>query len=395
VSGKQRRALNGNNLLMTITISIVIIGAIFGLVAVGYEMTAFAAKPDGSNGSKDVIASSNGFPSGLHFNLIIHGKSSFDDCGGAGGNSVFTPEYSEDYEDDQTLQYYINKKAQSTTLTVRDRCTEGFDQDPAQVQLPTKFEDGTKITDGFWVFARVHGTPDNGKSGGDSNIVLTPDPKIEACNLNDEADGTESDCVDSKGNQALVVELGFVTKEGAVYKCAEDNDEIIDCDEKLYRYTTDGDTPAKGQGKGAKKAVDITPLFLWSGIACEDLDKDGELTFDDFDTDGDGEIEEGEGLTNSGDFITQDHIDDALLVSDTDDPGVIDSDADFNALLTVIAEAEDYDGCVSETDLWVFNLFDADLVIQNQTLTNDGVKNLQIRFYPQQTTTFTPTYDIG
>jgi len=67
----------------------------------------------------------------------------------------------------------------------------------------------------------------------------------------------------------------------------------------------------------------------------------------------------------------------------------------FNALLTVIAEAGDYDGCVSETDLWVFNLFDADLVIQNQTLTNDGVKNLQIRFYPQQTTTFTPAYDIG
>ena len=45
VSTKQRRKLSGNELLMTITISVVIIGAIFGLVAVGYEMTAFAAKP--------------------------------------------------------------------------------------------------------------------------------------------------------------------------------------------------------------------------------------------------------------------------------------------------------------------------------------------------------------
>ncbi len=375
---------------MTITISIVIIGAIFGLVAVGYEMTAFAAKPDGSNGSKDVIASSNGFPSGQHFNLIIHGKSSFDDCGGSGGHSVFTPEYSpsEEYPGDQTLQYYINKKAHSTTLTVRDRCTDGFDGDPAQVQLPTEFEDGTKITDGFWVFARVHGTPDNGKNGGDSNIVLTPDPKIEACNLNDEADGTESDCVDSNGNQADVVELGFVTKNG-VYKCDETDPDIIDCDEKLYRY--DAGTP----GKGAKKAIDMTPLFLWSGIACEDLDGDGELTFDDFDTDSSGTIDAGEGLTNSGDSITAAHIATALAVSDTGVGGVIDTDADFNALLTVIAEAGDYDGCVSETDLWVFNLFDADLVIQNQTLTNDGVKNLQIRFYPQQTTTFTPAYDVG
>lgn len=378
--------INGKKLLLTIVSSTVLLGGIFA-IGFGDEMTAFAAKPQKNGAGKDVIASSNGFPSGLHFNLIIHGKSTFDDCGGSGGNSVFTPEYSEDYDGDQTLQYYINKKANSSTLNVRDRCTEGFDQDPAQVQLPTKFEDGTGITEGFWVFARVHGTPDNGKTG-DSNIVLTPDPRIEACNLNDEADGTESDCVDSNGNQADVVELGFVTKNG-VYKCDETDPDIIDCDEKLYRY--DAGTP----GKGAKKAIDITPLFLWSGIACEDLDGDGELTFDDFDTDGDGTIEAGEGLTNSGDSITPAHIATALAVSDTGVGGVIDTDADFNALLTVIAEAGDYDGCVSETDLWVFNLFDADLVIQNQTLTNDGVKNLQIRFYPQQTTTFTPAYDIG
>ena len=119
------------------------------------------------------------------------------------------------------------------------------------------------------------------------------------------------------------------------------------------------------------------------------------MTIADFDTDGLGTIDVGEGMTNSGDSITLAHILAALAVSDTGIADVIDTDADFNALLTVLAEAVDYDGCVSETDLWVFNLFDADLVIQNQTLTNDGVKNLQIRFYPQQTTEFIPAYELN
>jgi len=344
-----------NAVIFSITISLVFAG----VWSMQDSFLANAAKPQNNGAGKDVIAGSNGFPSGLHFNLIIHGKSSFDSCGGDGGNSVFTPEYSPD--EDQKMQLYINKKANSFTLNVRDRCTEAFDGDPAQVQLPTKFEDGTKITEGFWVFARVHGTPDNGKDGGDSNIVLTPDPKVEACNLKDvEEDpnsATADDCVEN-GKQLDVVELGFVTKEGAVYKCAENDPDIVDCDEQLFRY----DPLTKG--KGAKKA-------------------------------GLGTIDVGEGMTNSGDSITLAHILAALAVSDTGIADVIDTDADFNALLTVLAEAVDYDGCVSETDLWVFNLFDADLVIQNQTLTNDGVKNLQIRFYPQQTTEFIPAYELN
>ena len=376
-----------NAVILSITISLVFAG----VWSMQDSFLANAAKPQSNGAGKDVIANSNGFPSGKHFNLIIHGKSSYDSCGGDGGNSVFTPEYSEDYPGDQTLQLYTNKKANQFTLNVRDRCTEGFDQDPAQVQLPTKFEDGTNITDGFWVFARVHGAPDNGKFG-DSNIVLTPDPKIEACNLTDEADGTESDCVDSNGNQADVIQLGFVTKDGAVYKCAEDDPNIVDCDEKLYRYDTGT------SGKGAKKAKDITPLFLWSGVACEDTDGDGELTIADFDDNvmgevGFGTIEAGEGADMDGTVITQVQIDAAeATAADTNTNMIIDTPGEFDALLQILGDDPDYDACVSETDLWVFNLFDADLVIQNQTLTNDGVKNLQIRFYPKQTTEFTPAY---
>ncbi|MGB3129265.1 MAG: hypothetical protein WBC11_06065, partial [Dehalococcoidia bacterium] len=38
--------------------------------------------------------------------------------------------------------------------------------------------------------------------------------------------------------------------------------------------------------------------------------------------------------------------------------------------------------------VWVFTI--ADLVYQNQVVTNEGIKNLQIRFYPVDSTEFTP-----
>ena len=39
-------------------------------------------------------------------------------------------------------------------------------------------------------------------------------------------------------------------------------------------------------------------------------------------------------------------------------------------------------------EAWVFTI--ADLVYLNQVVTNEGIKNLQIRFYPKDTTVFTP-----
>ena len=95
-----------NAVILSITISLVFAG----VWSMQDSFFANAAKPQNNGAGKDVIASSNGYPSGKHFNLIIHGKSSYDSCGGDGGNSVFTPEYSEDYPGEQTLQYYINKR---------------------------------------------------------------------------------------------------------------------------------------------------------------------------------------------------------------------------------------------------------------------------------------------
>ena len=41
-----------------------------------------------------------------------------------------------------------------------------------------------------------------------------------------------------------------------------------------------------------------------------------------------------------------------------------------------------------ETPVWVFTI--ADLVYSNQVVNNQGIKNLQIRFYPQETIELEP-----
>ena len=359
---------------------------------------------------QDVIEKSNGFPSGPHFNLIIHGKkSTFNmdgtDCAGSGGKSVFTPLNSTAGEQstNQTLQMFVNKKSSLSTLVVKDKCTEAFDDNPAKVQLPTKIETDegfVKIEGGFWVFARVLGTPNHGGPNGEiSSIALWPDPRIEACNLNGTSGEEDaSDCFDSNGNKQDFVELGFVTKNG-IYKCADEMDPNldIDCnDQGLVRYDT------TTSGKGAKKAVDITPLFLWSGVGCLDTDGSKTINFNDFnDTDGSGNVTAGDFLNHEdGDtksLVTVDHIQDAYAATGNPEPAFLSiafPSAEFDQLIIILGKDPDFEGCAFEQNTWVFDVFGADLVIQNQTLTNDGVKNLQIRFYPQQTTNFTPAYNL-
>ena len=401
VSTKQRRKLSGNELLMTITISVVIIGAIFGLVAVGYEMTAFAAKPQKNGADKDVIANSNGMPSGKHYNLHISGKGvNFDPdaetCGTPGGNTIFTPLYSSptnsDLDENQTISMYVNKKSNLDHLVVRDHCTQEFDGSAAQVQLPDKLNATTKITEGMWVFARALGAPDKGKDHTDSNIVLIPNPDVEACSLNGTSGEEDaSDCF-VNGKKQDFVKLGFITKNG-IYKGDPDKNGT-----KLYRYTDDGETSSK-PGKGAKKAIDITGLFTWSGIACTDgLVQDGQLTISDFDiTKGVNSTElDALDTLNGTSTVTVAHItavhNNVADVDEGPNPLIIDSDAEFEELLSVLALDEGFAACIFEDEIWVFNLFgdQVDLVIQNHTLVNDGVSNLQIRFYPNQTTTFTP-----
>jgi hypothetical protein len=149
----------------TIALSIVLVT----VLALGAS-TALAAKPDGSDpGKQDVIAKSNGFPSGAHFNLNIHGKNDSFVCDPtAGGNSVFVDEYGP-----ANIQYVTNRKSSLTELTVLDPCA--VDGGTAKVQLPYEQQ-------GFYVFARVKGKPNNGKNGEESSIILYPNSVVGACN---------------------------------------------------------------------------------------------------------------------------------------------------------------------------------------------------------------------
>src|SRR5688572_8065594 len=94
-------------------------------IVFGLGASAIAAKP------LAVVAWSNGFPSGDHYNLNVHGKKAGYSCTGTdGGASVFVPEYG-----DSEIQLVQNKRSSIVGLTTRDACT-GFDGDAAIVQLP-------------------------------------------------------------------------------------------------------------------------------------------------------------------------------------------------------------------------------------------------------------------
>jgi len=303
--------------LLTIAISL-----IAGAATIGYGdvFDAFAAKP------QKVIEYSNGYPSGAHFNLNIHGKDSSYNCDSSpGGNSVFILETG-----DSTIQYFSNKKSAEANLIAKDPCAEAFDGDPVLVQIP-------KEDQGYYVFARVPGNHQD--TGGTSSLIMVPDPNIQACNDTEEGNpdfGDLTSCPDDPLNEDLLA-LGLITSNG-----------VFDLVEKEF-IQIDNSGNAKGKGQGKSKAVDITGLFLWTGDVCDDS----------YDTNGDG-------------FITL-----ADVLVDLNGDGFID-EADLALYL-----AENCTHFVSE---WVFSV--ADLVVVDHDITNEGVKLLKMRFYPVSTTEF-------
>jgi hypothetical protein len=284
------------------------------------DIMASAAKP------QKVIEYSNGYPSGAHENLNIHGKDASYNCDSSpGGKSVFILE-----NGDSTIQYVSNKKSSVTDLVANDPCASAFDGDPVEVQIPSEDQ-------GYYVFARVPGNHQN--TGGQSSLIMVPNPNIEACNDTIEGNpdfGDLTSCPDDPLNEDLLA-LGLITSNG-VYDLV--NQEFVQVDNS-------GNDKGKGQGKS--KAVDITGLFLWTGDVCDNS----------FDTNGDGSIT----------------IDDVLV--DLNGDGVID-DADLAIYLET--------NCTHFDSEWVFSV--ADLVVVDHEITNDGVKLLKLRFYPVETTEF-------
>ena len=199
-----------------------------------------------------VISWSNGFPSGEHFNLNIHGKKADFACDGTGGGSVFVPEYGA-----AEIDMVQNKRSSITGLTVHDACA-GFDGDAALVQLPAGE---------YQVYARILAKPS--RDSEPRQVVFYP-KLVEACNDSGTANFTEAlSCEES-----FLLRAGVVTKEGA--------------------FDTDGQ--AMTRDKGRSKAIDITSMFQWSGWACDqsiDTDGDGEIGLGDVpaDQDGDGDID--------------------------------------------------------------------------------------------------------
>ena len=281
-------------------------------LAAALVLTA-AVSPLGAAKPQDVIQASNGFPSGAHFNLNIHGKDPATfapDLTLSGGGSVFVNIFG-----DSTLTIASDKRGSVAELTALDPYAEAFDGDAAVVQLPYEAE-------GYYVFARILGKP--GKDGETNSILLTPNSVPRVANYSE-----------TEGELLL---LGFVTTAG-VYELDSAG---------FFRF----DPASKGKGKSA--GVDVTGLFLWTGWVC-----DASL-----DVNGDG------------------FIDAADVTVDMNLDGVIDA-ADFEAWLAAQAElglATFYD------NEWIFNI--ADVVEQDQTVSNSGAKLLQLRFYPVATTEF-------
>jgi len=287
-----------------------------------YNFPVLAAKP------LPVIEASNGYPSGPHFNLNIHGKSGDYNCDSTeGGKSVFVSEYGT-----STVSYVTNKKADVTELTAIDKCAEEFDGDPALVQIPYE-------ADGYFVFAAVKGKPNNGNNALESSVILSPNLVRQACNDTDPANPDFPSYTECPDNNLLV--LGLIVGNN-VYEATE------------VGFVRFADQDAKG--KGRSKGVDITDLFKYTGwVYSESLDINRDGVIDELDVPSEYDVD---GIPGIGE----------------DEFAAWQADQELSGL------ANYYEG------EWILNI--ADLVVTDQTIDNDGVKLLKIRFYPVSTTEY-------
>jgi hypothetical protein len=296
------------------------------LILLSLTNPAMAAKP------LPVIAISNGYPSGPHDNLNIHGKSDYACDAAEGGNSVFISEYG-----DSTITYVTNRKSSVTDLIALDKCAEAFDGDPAKVQLPYESE-------GFYVFADVKAKPNNGNNAEESSVILSPNLVRQACNDTDPANPsfpTYTECPEDG-----LLALGLIVGTN-VYEAT---------DVGFVRFESQD-----AKGKGKSKATDITDLFKWTGWVFDavlDISGDGIIDLNDVPIEYD--LMENDGNVNG-------MIDDAEYENWLDDQNA--------AGLATYYENE-----------WILNI--ADLVVTDQNISNDGVKLLKLRFYPVATTLY-------
>jgi hypothetical protein len=325
---------------------IVLVVTVLSLVALLVSAVAVMAdkppKPPHSGEGNQLIPRPNGFPAGPHYNLNIHGKKVGFACNDTpGGGSVFVDEYGP-----ATIQYVSNKKGSLTELTVLDPCA--VNNGTAKVQLPHE-------ADGYYVFGRILGKPNNSSNDGDpSSVILYPNVVIQACNDTgvDPGFGNYTSC---PGDPLLA--LGLIV-----------HDQVYVAENETYVRFEPGVT----KGKGKSKATDITALFTYVGwVVHPDLDISppyGEITQDDVPAD----------ASNTTLYPGIDSYDINEPYNYIDVEEWLRYQADQTPPMAWY---------FSEGDrMWIFNI--ADLVVTEQGLVNDGTKLLQIRFYPKDGTTF-------
>jgi len=212
----------------------------------------FAKKPQA------VIDWSNGFPSGEHSTMNIHGKKVGFDCDNSlegtelYGSSVFVPMFGT-----SEINIVSNKRSSITEGKAIDPCAAPFGQpgnnnDPALYQLPTGEHQ---------VYWRILGIPNNGNgqggNDGSSEARITFPTLIDQCNFLPVAfeDGTDVESFEPDVGLALV-------SFGVLEKHTDDGDGLFQNTESIYFDTDGSNTVNAGDVLLYGPAVaDTTPLI--------------------------------------------------------------------------------------------------------------------------------------
>lgn len=307
-----------------------------------------AAKPVDKNG----IPFGNGFPSGEHYNLIIHGKKAdfqcptpeFDPITGEQvfGNVINIPRV----DDGLPIEIFMESGRKgpkgapdASTLEVTDWCSKSFDDSAASLRLP-------KNDAGYAVYARITGKP-----GEETSAMFNyPDFwKVE----------------DEAGNDLIL--LGTIT-----------GNMLTQIDgEGMTVYRTEST-----KGNKVPKASNITDLFMWYGTICY---------FDPYSYDNSGNPV----YSYCGEYPATDQCDvtDLCCVDAVEPYGVYEDCGLFADVavdpgdgILVCPDALPLDigaYCRTYTELeqqWIFNI--ADFVELIWDIDNNGAYNIQVRFYP-------------
>ena len=350
-------------------------------------VSAHAGKP--TDGDGNFVG--NGYPSGPHYNLNIHGKGETFECpeenfylevtvDGDVSDNIYEGDLVKDCPAgytcvETTEQYYGNvinlprdgsevqiyvesgrkgpKSAPTaTTLEVTDWCTEPFDEDAASFRLPAN-------ADGYAVYSRVTGKPVEDQYFEVFGRQLTT---VEV-----ECTADDTDC--PTGGVYDLLLLGVVNEDGLFVPVGngDGNFERVD--------------PNDGRGgKGVKNATDVTGMFEFTGSVCYVYADDPACT--------------GDTACNATSYCCP--VDDttfefagACLEKETDtfwdedtstwDCSVLDGfDAGGSAAPLLWVEEEFY--CRSYENFWIFNI--ADFVEVLFDVRNNGSYNIKLRFYP-------------